>query len=106
MNCLLLLKYIGLLIFINLAAGCTQSGSSPLPAEVPDWENQQMIQRNRQPAHATLIPYPNEASARNCNPETSPNRIQRCIVGYDSRSFQLGDAWLRHTYLYKLAISI
>lgn len=28
-----------------------------------DWENQQLLERNREPAHAALIPYPDEAAA-------------------------------------------
>jgi beta-galactosidase len=75
MSRLLVLKYLGVLICINLAASCTQTVSSLSPVEVPDWENQQVIGRNRQPAHATMIPYPSEASARDCNPETSPYRL-------------------------------
>ena len=29
-----------------------------------DWENPQLLQRNRERAHATLLPYPDEATPR------------------------------------------
>lgn len=31
--------------------------------QVPDWENPKIVERNREPAHATLIPYPDEKTA-------------------------------------------
>ncbi|MBE3584400.1 MAG: DUF4981 domain-containing protein [Limnochordaceae bacterium] len=41
----------------------TQAG--PQPAELPrDWENLQVLQRNREPAHVLLIPYPDTVSAQ------------------------------------------
>ena len=34
-----------------------------LTPQTPDWQNPLVTQRNRQPAHASLLPYPDEASA-------------------------------------------
>ena len=42
--------------------------SSPMP----DWQDQHVLQRNREPAHATLLPYPDEASARTGERAASP----------------------------------
>ena len=68
MNRLQLLQCTGLLMLINLLAGCIQTNSVAQPTISPDWENQQILQRNRLPARATFIPYPDEATARKCNP--------------------------------------
>ncbi len=38
----------------------------------PDWENEQVIGRNRQPAHATFTPFADVESARAGSPEASP----------------------------------
>jgi len=35
-----------------------------MQSAAPDWQNHHLLQRNREPAHATLLPYPDEASAR------------------------------------------
>ena len=43
-----------------------------LLALTPDWENPKIVGRNREPAHATLIPYPNEGVALGCIFEKSP----------------------------------
>lgn len=32
-------------------------------AEVPDWENPRVVERNREPAHVPIVPYPDEHSA-------------------------------------------
>jgi beta-galactosidase len=32
-------------------------------SHVPDWENPRVVERNREPAHATLVPYDNEQKA-------------------------------------------
>ena len=37
--------------------------SKVLTPSTPDWQNPLVLQRNRQPAHASLLPYPDEASA-------------------------------------------
>ena len=37
-----------------------------------DWENQQLLERNREPAHATLVPYPDEATALSGERGASP----------------------------------
>jgi beta-galactosidase len=41
-------------------------------AEVNDWENPEMIGRNNEPAHCTLVPYADTRSALTGTPETSP----------------------------------
>jgi len=40
---------------------------------LPDWENPHLLQRDREPARATLIPYTNEATALAGEPGASPN---------------------------------
>ncbi|MEM3545756.1 MAG: glycoside hydrolase family 2 TIM barrel-domain containing protein [Candidatus Bathyarchaeia archaeon] len=39
--------------------------------EIPDWENPRIVERNKEPAHATLMPYPNEEEAFPCIREKS-----------------------------------
>jgi len=39
---------------------------------INDWENPQCLQRNRERAHATLLPYPDEATAASGEPGASP----------------------------------
>ncbi|MCL4298862.1 MAG: DUF4981 domain-containing protein [Anaerolineae bacterium] len=39
---------------------------------LPDWENPQVVGINKLPAHATLIPYPDESSALTCRRDASP----------------------------------
>lgn len=43
-------------------------------AETPDWENPSIFGRNKEPYHCTLLPYPDEASARAGTREASPWR--------------------------------
>ena len=38
----------------------------------PDWENPDVIERNKEPGHSTLLPYPNPASAVKGTREASP----------------------------------
>ena len=38
---------------------------------IPDWENPKLVERNKEPAHATLIPYDNEENAVTCKREQS-----------------------------------
>lgn len=68
-----------------------------------DWENPQMLERHREPAHATLIPYPDEASALTGNPGVSPffrsltgdwkfyysESPQKAPKGFEQESFDL-----------------
>ena len=37
--------------------------SSALAQSVPDWENPRVFGINKEPAHATLVPYPDERAA-------------------------------------------
>ncbi len=50
----------------------TVNMSSAVNLVPPDWENEQVIGRNRQPAHATLMPFPDVASALKSSHEASP----------------------------------
>ncbi|KPK87110.1 hypothetical protein AMJ80_12480, partial [bacterium SM23_31] len=40
--------------------------------QVNDWENPEMIGQNKEPAHCTLMPYPDMQTALNGMRETSP----------------------------------
>lgn len=44
-------------------------------ADPPDWENGRVIEINREPAHATLVPFPDEQSALKAEEKDSPYRI-------------------------------
>jgi beta-galactosidase len=46
--------------------------SAPPAKTVPDWENPEMIGRNKEPPHCTLIPYPDTATALKATCEASP----------------------------------
>ena len=41
-------------------------------AQVPDWENPEMIGQNKEPAHCTLVPYPDTQTALTASHESSP----------------------------------
>ncbi len=41
-------------------------------AEVPDWENENILGRNKEPGHSTLVPYPDIETALKCERESSP----------------------------------
>jgi len=57
-----------------LSAGCGQlvPASRGISAEVPDWENLEIIGRNKEPGHSTLVPYPDTETALQCEREASP----------------------------------
>lgn len=59
-------------VLLILGAGCIQNPAATTFQSTADWENEQVFQRNRQPAHATFIPYPSEELALQCDPEASP----------------------------------
>ena len=40
--------------------------------KINDWENPQRVGINKLPAHATLIPYPDETTALACRRDESP----------------------------------
>jgi len=40
--------------------------------ETPDWENPRIVERRREPAHTTLVAYPDEKTAIACERERSP----------------------------------
>ena len=60
---------------MGLVVGCVQTTSTIISQSARDWENEQVVQYNRQPVHATLIPYPNEEMALLCDREASPYRL-------------------------------
>ena len=46
--------------------------NEPDPGGPHDWENPRVVQRNKEAAHATLVPYPDEESAQACDRASSP----------------------------------
>ncbi len=50
----------------------TSSLPALFDASIKDWENPGVLQRSREPAHATLLPFADEASALNVQREASP----------------------------------
>lgn len=64
-----------ILILISLLLGSCVSGARQGPeitAKVPDWENPQVFDRNKEPAHCTLMPYPDTPTALIGTREASP----------------------------------
>jgi len=64
-----------MLILISLLLGGCVSGErecAEIVTKVPDWENPEMIGQNKEPAHCTLMPYPNIATALVGTREASP----------------------------------
>ena len=53
-------------------AGLVFSPAAGQPVPVPDWENPELISRNKEPGHATLLPYPDVATALKGTREASP----------------------------------
>jgi len=41
-------------------------------SDIPDWENEKIFERNKEPGHATLVPYANEINALNGDRTISP----------------------------------
>jgi beta-galactosidase len=50
--------------FWRITACLAWTGLMAAGKEIPDWENPAVNSRNKEPAHATLTPYPDAASAR------------------------------------------
>jgi len=59
-----------------LAAAIALASAGPAGAQAPapDWENPRVFSRNETPAHATLTPSPDEATALRLDPAASPWR--------------------------------
>ncbi|MEZ5428353.1 MAG: glycoside hydrolase family 2 TIM barrel-domain containing protein [Pyrinomonadaceae bacterium] len=53
---------VALLLLFSSAVLTSSQQSSPIP---PDWENPRVFNINKEPAHATLVPYPSEKAAQN-----------------------------------------
>jgi beta-galactosidase len=49
---------------VILLFACSSVPSQARQADTPDWENPRVFDINKEPAHATFAPYPDEASAR------------------------------------------
>jgi beta-galactosidase len=63
------LKLICIMVLLIMSAGGVLSKEVIMQ---PDWENEQVIGRNRQPAHVTFMPFPDIASALKGPREASP----------------------------------
>jgi beta-galactosidase len=61
-------------LIVLLPVGCGQFApvTESISAEVPDWENPEVIGRNKEPGHCTLVPYPDTETALQCEREASP----------------------------------
>jgi beta-galactosidase len=59
-------------LLITISIVFCLAGAFAAPAAPPDWENEHVFQRNRQPAHATLMPFPDIESARIGDRDASP----------------------------------
>jgi beta-galactosidase len=57
---------------IALILAALLTTATPEAAQVYDWENPQMIGRNKEPAHCTLLPYPGAESALRGGRDDSP----------------------------------
>ena len=61
------LHWIAGLVVVNLVAG-----KPVYAADLPDWENEQVIHINTEPPYATFVPFPDAGSARAGTREASP----------------------------------
>ncbi len=61
----MLLKTVGVMIMLTFSA-VTSAG------QANDWENSEMIGQNKEPAHCTLMPYPDRQTALTGTREASP----------------------------------
>jgi len=65
-------------VFVNpsinvlFALLCLMSASPVVSAAHPDWENEQVIGRNKEPGRATALPYPDRESAIRATREATP----------------------------------
>lgn len=61
-----------LIILLAGGSGYLPSKQLSLTASVTDWENPEVVGRNKEPAHCTLMPYPDTQTALECKREASP----------------------------------
>jgi beta-galactosidase len=59
------------IILLPAAYGQPQQVSSSTSIEVPDWENPQVVGRNKEPGHCTLVPYSDAEMALKCERKAS-----------------------------------
>jgi beta-galactosidase len=76
-KCVLFEALAAILILILLAAGIQAAEEQTAPAN--DWENPEMFGQNKEPAHNTLIPYPDTQSALQGTREAS--RFHKSLNG-------------------------
>ena len=50
-------------MYLNVILAAILLSSTSTIAQVPDWENPEMFDQNKEPAHCTLTPYPDVATA-------------------------------------------
>ena len=60
---------VGAVLVVVLAALACQVRAQ---GQGPDWENPNVVERNKEPAHSTFLPYPNSAAARKGTRAASP----------------------------------
>ena len=60
-----------LIVLLPAAYGQLKPASGSTSIEVPDWEDPQVIGRNKEPGHCTLVPYPNTRTALQCERKAS-----------------------------------
>jgi len=59
-------------VYLNVILAAILLSSTSTIAQVPDWENPEMFDQNKEPAHCTLTPYPDVATASRGIREDSP----------------------------------
>jgi beta-galactosidase len=60
-----------LIILLPATNGQSKPTSGSTATEVPDWENPQVVGRNKEPGHCTLVPYLNTSTALKCERQAS-----------------------------------
>ena len=60
-----------LTMFLPAADGNLKPVSDNTSTETPDWENPQVVGRNKEPGHCTLVPYPDTETALQCERQAS-----------------------------------
>ena len=58
--------------FVGIVGICVLMSLPAWSAELPDWENPEVVGRNKEPGHCTLMVYPDVETALTCEREASP----------------------------------
>ena len=61
-----------LIILLSVGFGYLPSEQPNLTAGITDWENPEVVGRNKEPGHCTLVPYTDTQTALECKREASP----------------------------------